>query len=448
MGFPFMFPFFRDIDELVLACRSQRARSYLAEAVSCYKSGAFRACIVATWIAVVNDIVDKLRELADSGDKNALKKIEELTSSLEQDPIQPAQKFEREILDTVKNEFEFFTEHELFDLKRLREDRNRCAHPSFFVDGGDFVPSAELARYHLRHSVDSVLSQQPVQGKAVLEHLMKEVDSHSFPKDAADVIQLYKLAGHALVRAKKSLISNFIRRLFKELIDRFEDIDERGISNRVNALNAIQQLHPDICDEVFRDLFASKTSRIEDDKLLSLLHFVAKIADAWHYIPEVAASRIRHYLRSVSKDKLVPCLLFSLKIEKLNDEVEELINRLTPEDLIRVINAQPDPRMLRRVLSLCEQVQGIEDVDHIARSYLIPYVSNANLNSDQVQELIRQLHDQVLWTSAPSSSEVFNVLLDKLTVDNESRKEIIQRYALSAVLNRRWTPQSRDDVPF
>ena len=37
-----------DLDELVLKCRSDQARAYIAEAVACYKAGAFRSCIVAT----------------------------------------------------------------------------------------------------------------------------------------------------------------------------------------------------------------------------------------------------------------------------------------------------------------------------------------------------------------------------------------------------------------
>ncbi len=52
-----------DIDELVLRCKSKEARYYIAEAVACYKAGAFRACIVMTWIAVVYDFLHKLRQL-------------------------------------------------------------------------------------------------------------------------------------------------------------------------------------------------------------------------------------------------------------------------------------------------------------------------------------------------------------------------------------------------
>ena len=55
-----------DLDELVLKCRDQKATSYVKEAVSCYKAGAFRSSIVSTWIAVSFDIIDKLKELDES----------------------------------------------------------------------------------------------------------------------------------------------------------------------------------------------------------------------------------------------------------------------------------------------------------------------------------------------------------------------------------------------
>jgi hypothetical protein len=53
-----------DLDELVLCCRTEEARSYISEAVACYKVGAFRSSIVAAWIAVVYDLLSKIRELS------------------------------------------------------------------------------------------------------------------------------------------------------------------------------------------------------------------------------------------------------------------------------------------------------------------------------------------------------------------------------------------------
>jgi hypothetical protein len=64
-----------DIDELVLCCRSEAARSYLSEAAACYKAGAYRSTIIAIWIAVLFDFIHKLRELEMTGDKAAKQKL-------------------------------------------------------------------------------------------------------------------------------------------------------------------------------------------------------------------------------------------------------------------------------------------------------------------------------------------------------------------------------------
>ena len=50
-----------DLDELILSCRNEDGRKYIAEAVRCYKAGAYRA--LHLWfdmvIAVVYDLLSK-----------------------------------------------------------------------------------------------------------------------------------------------------------------------------------------------------------------------------------------------------------------------------------------------------------------------------------------------------------------------------------------------------
>lgn len=60
-----------DIEALSIRCRSDQSRAYIAESIQCYRAGAYRASIVSTWIAVVFDLVDKVRELSLTGDASA-----------------------------------------------------------------------------------------------------------------------------------------------------------------------------------------------------------------------------------------------------------------------------------------------------------------------------------------------------------------------------------------
>jgi hypothetical protein len=91
-----------DLDELTLRCRSEKAKVHLVEAVGCYRAGAYRASIVATWIAVAFDMIDKLGELALAGDPVARTHLEKVQSARASANLRAALDFEREIPQLVQ----------------------------------------------------------------------------------------------------------------------------------------------------------------------------------------------------------------------------------------------------------------------------------------------------------------------------------------------------------
>ena len=66
-----------DLDELLLSCRPGSVKTYAEEAVATYRAGAHRACIITTWIAVVFDRIEKMREITLFGNGEAKTKLEE-----------------------------------------------------------------------------------------------------------------------------------------------------------------------------------------------------------------------------------------------------------------------------------------------------------------------------------------------------------------------------------
>jgi hypothetical protein len=155
-----------DLDELVLRCRDERARSYIAEAVGCYRASAYRSAIVATWIAVCYDIIDKLRELSLAGDKAAEEVLEMLDAARRANDLPRTLKLERELIDLARDRFELISHLEHVDLERLREDRNRCAHPSLISDEVKFSASAELARTHIRERLHTCYNRHRRKGSS------------------------------------------------------------------------------------------------------------------------------------------------------------------------------------------------------------------------------------------------------------------------------------------
>jgi len=180
-----------DLDELVLSCRTEEARSYISEAVACFKAGAFRASIVASWIAIVYDLLAKIKELALGGDAQAQQITDEvagLQPGVErgnQAAIRRILEIERDIVETTNDKFGFFDGPQIIDLRRIQDDRNRCAHPTYQGTDQPYSPSAELARAHLVHAIRHVLAVPPVQGKAATAHIIRLVESNFFPIDVA-----------------------------------------------------------------------------------------------------------------------------------------------------------------------------------------------------------------------------------------------------------------------
>jgi hypothetical protein len=153
---------FIDLDELILLCRNDKAKSFIQEAVSCYKAGAYRQVIVATWIALVYDIIHKLQELELAGDANATRILEKYEKIRKAGDLRGSLDFERTILDVAMKDFELISDIEYIDLARLQEDRNRCAHPAMNANEEIYQPSPELARSHLRNAIEHLLQRPPV----------------------------------------------------------------------------------------------------------------------------------------------------------------------------------------------------------------------------------------------------------------------------------------------
>jgi hypothetical protein len=285
-----------DLDELVLRCRDERAKAYMGEALACYKAGANRAAIIATWIAVTFDIIDKLRELALAGDKAASDAIDEFDAITASQDVQRAQRFERELLKVARDRFELISPQEYTDLDRLQADRHRCAHPSQSAVGETFSPPAELARFHIRSAIEHLLQYEPAQGKAALEGLIRTVESTYFPI-MSEKKALAILEKSPLKRARTSLVRNFTLVLLKGLL---KEDDSTAKWRRQAAFLCVRVLHPTVwlktVEQHLTPLVRAQTSEsellraakvlylhsevgaaLEDDQIIRLSEFVSRL---------------------------------------------------------------------------------------------------------------------------------------------------------------------------
>lgn len=292
-----------DLDELVLTCPDPRSRAYIKEAVICYKAGAYRASVVACWIAVAFDLVDKLRELSAAGDKEAQIQIAEFERIQKDNDISAALKFEKELPGIALHKFELVSHIEHSDLIRLVEDRNRCAHPSQVLDDQVFEASAELARLHISNSIRSILSQEVTQGKGALDRIMQDMSSRYFPAKRNDVFTF--LSNGPLGRPRKSLYRNFLQVMLKTLCTK-EASRSRTVRCR-HAVVAVKRMHPQLWEEMFADVLNGVVSGVKADEDLAVVCTFAihpKDIGVWESLKDIQRMRVSNFVMQAPSDCL------------------------------------------------------------------------------------------------------------------------------------------------
>jgi hypothetical protein len=333
-----------DLDELVIGCRSEEARTYISEAVACYKAGAFRASIVASWIAVVYDLLVKISELALSGDAAAhqltseLQNLQPRVGSGDQIAIRRLLEIERDIVDIANDKFGFFDGQQVIDLKRLQDNRNRCADPTYQGTDQPYSPSAELARAHLVHAVRHVLALPPVQGKAATAHIVRLVQSNYFPIDVGQAkVQLH--AG-GLDRPKESLVRSVIDHLIFGLFEGDQAL--KAQRRTITAVQAIYELYPGICEPRIRQALNKLGRKLADKDLPIFFPLQRHVPETWSFLEEDNRTRFAELIRQ-SRDELAVLILpVGLEIVDLEEVCRERINALTCSTSARIGQNQWD----------------------------------------------------------------------------------------------------------
>jgi hypothetical protein len=245
-----MYETFIDLDELILRCRDKLAKKFIQEAVACYRAGAYRSCIVATWNAIVFDFLHKLRELELLGNGEATKILQNFEEIRSKSKFKELWQFESDLPKVARTEeFEFLSSVEESDIQRLFEDRSRCAHPSMTSLEEPFEATAELARYHLRSAVMHCLQRPPVQGNRAINKIWQDIGSEYFPKDSEKATHYFQKS--LLASARPSLIKNVIIGLTVNLLTEERSEDER--LRQFSALNAVANMYHSQVKEILNE---------------------------------------------------------------------------------------------------------------------------------------------------------------------------------------------------
>jgi hypothetical protein len=377
-----------DLDELVLTCRNEEGRGYIAEAVACYRAGAYRACIVSTWIAVVYDLLSKIRELAISGDLEAqrivadLNKWQPLIGKNDLGAIKSSLDLEREIVNIANDKFSFFEGMQVQDLERLHDDRNRCAHPTYQGTEQPYAPSAELARTHLVDAVRHVLSQTPVQGKAAAAQIIRLVESAYFPTDvSAAKIQL-KSAG--LDRARESLLRSVADNLAFGVLEGSASL--KGRPQTATALRAVCELYPQACEPRVKRALNIICRRAPDPTLPLFIALQRTLSQTWSFLETDNRARLKEVVRKMDDRTAVQVLPVAVAIPDLQDIVKERIKKLDQKQLGTIVRDSKHPIIVQAGVDLYCSSKDWDSANSNYAQAVEPVL--ANLTEGQIKRIL------------------------------------------------------------
>ena len=339
------------LDELVLDCRHPISAEYLEEAVSCYRAGAFRTSIVATWVALCYDYLGKLAELELTGDAEAKRRLEEWGEAHRAGKMDKLLKLERTFLEAARDNFELISQAEYDELSRLRQDRHKCAHPSHWEFGEPYQPSAEQARTHIRAAVDHMLSREPVQGKAALDRVHAAVESEYFPDDVQEAAE--RLQSGPLGNARDVLVRSATITLLKNALKEEATSDQR--LRRLTAIAALHTFRTGEVEEALDDVADRLFSGLPDDGWASAFAVLRTLPFVWDFLSPGVQRIARTVLeRAEFKGKDgVGVILASLLIDDLAELVASKTRRLSLDNFCTIAlvgyRSELAPELLHRV---------------------------------------------------------------------------------------------------
>ncbi|MGD1325394.1 hypothetical protein ACNHE5_10805 [Pandoraea pnomenusa] len=244
--------------------------------------------------------MDKIREIAASGDAMAQEAIKVFDNARQSNDFKAALAFERNLLDISRDKFQFISPIEHSDLERLAEDRNRCAHPSKVSDTEVFEAPPELARLHIVNATKYVLSQPAAQGKRALDRLQAELDSNFFPAERADVAVFLK-AG-PLAKPRDSLLRGYISIILKRLIRNDPELKWEKRRQMINALYAASDLHPADWERLIEDQLGAMIPGLQDQNDMGrvvVLIGAEGCQSLWGHLDEAARLKLSTYVENL-----------------------------------------------------------------------------------------------------------------------------------------------------
>jgi len=294
------------------------APEYISDALKCYRAGAFRAAISATWIAVAYDLIRKYRELDGLGDAEAHVFLERWDASVLENNVKKLLELERSLLDHAHRKMAIIDSMGLRILKRLYEDRHLSAHPAFASKDDLYEPPDELVRAHMSSAVELVLAQRPVQGKGIFEAFSTDIQSPGFPSAPQTIVDYVEQK--YLANMRRNVLRNFGIVLGKSLIQNIPPEWEPYQSKLPPALLSLKLRRPEEWGGIETEL----VKLINDDEPANRLRSITLLASLPELIARLEQSALTALHHTVADEALLaasPQAFAAVELDEFRDQL-------------------------------------------------------------------------------------------------------------------------------
>ena len=405
----------RAVEDLITAVRDQRSQEQLMDAVRAYQSGALRACVISTWVAVALDLTAKIRELADGGDSAAVAWTGTLDQAITNDDIARLGKIEQGLLDACRDTFQFIGAREHEELTRLQRDRHLCAHPAFVRAEEVFAPTPEACRAHLAVAVDAVLSRPPTPGRTAIDRFIQEARGYAWPT-SRDALAAHLRAAY-FERSRPSLRRNLLQVIVKGCLIA-PDGDARLRSRMADAAHAVDMISPAELASAIQDIVRRRedTSGLTDLELLNLVGGLGDLPATWTALPATSHPRVVALVTSAPLDDLVASDVVRANIAE-STVANAVLERLVPleaSELRSVVERQPSHVLVPFALSQLGAAGSWRSAETRMDGLVLPLAAYLDLDDLRQVHAALQNNDQVREASGmpPSVERLFEQTCD------------------------------------
>ena len=374
---------FVDLDILLVKIRNTQSKAYFQDAVKAYKVGALRASMSSVWVALVYDLIAKYRELSAIGDAAATAFVASWDNATAANDVKKLLQLEGDILQDATENTQVINRLARKQLERLREDRHLCAHPAFSAEAELFEPSPELVRLHLVNVVELVLSQEPLQGKAIFELFDVDIQSPGFPAIHARIIDYVEQRYLERVRAQN--IRNFGTVLAKSLVRgvpaQWEPHQSKVVSSLVAVRERATQAWPDVSAAIVRLI-----DTLEPEHRPRAIAFIAAFPDFWRLLQEPTRTALQTTVDHADPAALADYrVLAGVALPQFRDPLLALIDALDGTHLAYAIATQPLSELWPRAIQSYEASGSWRRSETNFRDLISPFAGR--VRSENLDEL-------------------------------------------------------------